>query len=125
MIIIKRYYKVTVWIFIIAYLCFVPSDEFKKVHITIPHFDKIVHWGMFFILGLFLVALKFKKQKNIYTVMLYTFAVSYGGIIEIIQTLFIYSRNGDIIDWIADIAGIFSAVLIFKYIPVKIKMLLG
>ncbi len=122
---IKKYYKIIIWIFIIAYLCFAPSDEFKKIHITIPHFDKIVHWGMFFILGLFITAAKIKKKKIIYIIIPYAFAILYGGIIEIIQMLFIYSRNGDFFDWIADIIGIFSAILVFEYLPSKIKLLLS
>ena len=103
---IKTYYKAIIWVFVIAYLCFAPADDFKKVHITIPHFDKIVHFGMFFILGLFLEAINSLNKSKIYSIVFPLIAIIYGGVIEIIQFNCIYSRSGDFIDFLADIIGL-------------------
>ena len=50
----KGYYRILIWLFVIAYLCFAPADDFGKVDIMIPHFDKVVHFIMFLILGILL-----------------------------------------------------------------------
>jgi VanZ family protein len=120
----KLYYKVVIWSFVIAYLCFAPSDEFKRVHITIPHFDKVVHFGMFFILGLLISAISHKRNNLFNSKILPVFAVIYGGVIEIIQYNYIQSRSGDWIDWLFDIMGLLIAIKIFIYSPKIIKSIL-
>ena len=122
---IKTYYKIVIWSLVIAYLCFAPADEFKKVNITIPHFDKVVHFGMFFILGVFLMAANYLNPSKFNKYWLHMLAVIYGAVIEIIQLNFIYKRNGDFIDWFADIFGIIAAIVIFKHLPPKLKKVLA
>ena len=119
-----KYIKLFVWSLVIAYLCFAPADEFKKVHITIPHFDKVVHFGMFFILGIIMSAIKYAKPSKFNTLWLPVLAIAYGGIIELIQLQFIYKRNGDFIDWLADIIGLFIGIWIFGYLPQKLQKIL-
>ncbi len=119
-----RYIKAAIWSLIIAYLCFAPSDEFKNVHITIPHFDKIVHFGLFFILGIFLAALMYVKPSRFHKVWLPAAAIVYGGLIEVVQLLYIYQREGDFFDWLADAIGVIVAIWVVSFLPNKLKRVL-
>jgi len=119
----RLYYKIIIWVFVIAYLCFAPADEFKKVHITIPHFDKLVHFGMFFILGVLIASISYKQKSIFNTKALPILAIIYGGVIEVIQYYYIQSRSGDLFDWFFDITGLIIAIKIFTYIPKTVKTL--
>ena len=43
--------------------------------------------------------------------------ISYGGFLEIMQSVIFKNRFSDIYDWIADIIGVFIGVLIFHKFP--------
>ncbi len=68
--------------------------------ISIAHFDKIVHMGLFFILCFLLVRAYAMTRTQQYTVL-----AIYGALIEWLQALTGY-RSGDIYDWIADMLGV-------------------
>lgn len=121
---LKLYYKIILWSLVIAYLCFAPADEFKNVHITIPHFDKVVHFGMFYILALFIAGKRDKVNTSLAMVILPVMAIAYGGIIEIIQWQFIPMRDGDIIDWGADILGVLLGLISIRMVPRKLYFLI-
>lgn len=72
--------------------------------INIPHFDKIVHMGLFFILCFLLI-----RAYSMTRTQQFTLLAIYGALIEWLQALTGY-RSGDIYDWIADVLGI---VLLF------------
>lgn len=96
-----------IWISIIFILCAMPSEDIPDPHLNIPHLDKVVHFGMFFILAL-LISLPLKLHtaippKQIYTITI-LIAFVYGGLIEILQHYF-FNRGGDVWDLTADIAG--------------------
>ena len=38
-----------IWILIIFILCAMPSEDIPDPHLDIPHLDKVIHFGMFFI----------------------------------------------------------------------------
>lgn len=120
-----RYYKLFLWSLVIAYLCFAPASEFKKVHITLPHFDKCVHFGMFFIAGIFINALSTYQSSKFQKIWLPLFFVFYAALIEVIQHLYVYNRNGDIFDWLADVVGLFFGILFCSLLPNTIKKILS
>jgi VanZ family protein len=123
---ILTYAKLPAWVIIIGILCFTPGDEFKKVHITIPHFDKMVHFGMFFILAFLIKGLYWKDMISQLTYKSYlVLAVVYGVLIEIIQYNWIYMRSGDWVDWLFDCAGIIVSIAVFRFWPQKFKFIFG
>lgn len=95
-----------IWMAVIFILCAMPSQEVPDPGIDLPHLDKVVHFGMFFILSL-LMRQKFEYRKydlkTIYVIMI-GFSFLYGGLIEILQHNF-FNRGGDVWDLLADIAG--------------------
>jgi len=122
--IIKGYYKFASWVLIIGLLCLAPADEFKRVHITIPYFDKVVHFGLFFVLGLLISAIKNYNYSKVSHVWLPLFSALYGGLIELAQSYFTSTRTGDSIDWFADLLGLALGIFIFRYLPIKLKWVL-
>ena len=96
-----------IWILIIFILCAMPSEDIPDPHLNIPHLDKVVHFGMFFILSL-LISLPLELHTTIPPKLIYTIAILtafvYGGLIEILQHYF-FNRGGDVWDLAADITG--------------------
>lgn len=77
-------------------------------------FDKIVHFGGYFVLALswFLTFNgKLKLLKQFVAIALLVFL--YGIIIEVCQWLFTNERQGDVLDMLANLGGISMALLIF------------
>ena len=103
------------WMIFISYLSHKTSDELPKnppfiVQVikgyTGQYFDKVGHFGLYFILGL--LSLKpFLEQK----VRVSSFCILFG-LIEETHQYFIPSRHFDLLDWMADIAGVCTAFTI-------------
>lgn len=95
------------WIVVIFILCAMPSEEIPKPGLNIPHLDKVVHYGMFFILSLLIcfefTFLNIRKMNKIYLIAIGV-SFFYGGLIEILQYYF-FNRGCDAWDWLADITG--------------------
>lgn len=119
---LKQYYKIIFWIIIIGISCFTPGNEFKEVKINIPHFDKIVHFGMFYILGILIKGNKKITRKSLQYFLLY--AICYAIIIEMIQHFYIPMRNGDMVDFFADFLGLSIGVITTRFYPNFAKKIL-
>jgi VanZ family protein len=122
---IQYYYKIILWSLVIAYLCFAPSDGFRKVPILIPHLDKVVHFIMFFILGMLIEALKISRINVVTLIGLPLLGIIYGGLIELVQHFLIDGRHGDWVDWLADSIGLFIGIGFVKILPLKLQRLLA
>ncbi len=114
--------KTFIWATVIMILCVMrpPSTDLDLP--TIPHLDKIVHFGMYFVLSLLLLAaLKSTKLENIHFKTI-TIAILYGVLIEIIQDNLGY-RSGDIFDFVANsigaVTGTFTLIYIDKIVLFK------
>lgn len=92
--------------------------------ISIPNFDKFVHFMMYLALSLSFITERFlsAKKKPIRPAPIYLFilAVSFivGGLIELVQAYLTSYRSGDIIDLLCDVCGSLTAILIvstFRY----------
>ncbi len=99
---------------------FLPGDDIPPTDwLHTNYFDKLVHAGIFGIMG-FLFSLPFlkptldKRSKQQYFLKI-ALAVSIWGLTaELIQKYFIPGRNYDIIDWVSDTIGAFLSFLILK-----------
>jgi VanZ family protein len=106
---------------IIMYLSMANSHTFDEVHINVPNFDKLVHFGMYF--GLMLVMIlenskNIKSARNIF--LLGIIPLSYGILIEIMQSTLTSTRSGSVFDALADGVGIIISILFWLWIrPVK------
>ncbi|MDR3250907.1 MAG: VanZ family protein [Tannerella sp.] len=108
------------WAATIFYLCTNPSNSLPKI--GIPHFDKIAHFGVFFIQSVLLSLLfGFMKCKSYLKIIILSTILSflYGGIIEVLQDNY-FNRNGDFYDLLADTVGGFFGAIFF---PTVFKLL--
>lgn len=96
-----------------------PNIRTPQVH----NFDKIVHFGGYFVLSLswFLTFNnKIKPLKQFVAIAIIVFF--YGIIIEACQMLFTNERQGDVFDMLANLGGVSIALLIFILILKKKQM---
>lgn len=106
---------------VIFYLCcmFAPSEV--DIDVEVPHFDKVVHYFMYFgLTGISAIYYIYDKKGNIDIKKLiigaFLIPIIYGGLIEVIQDNFIEGRGGDWYDFWADTLGSVSGLLVaFRY----------
>jgi VanZ family protein len=100
-----NFWKPALWLVVITVLCLIPPQDLPgKSLARIPHFDKVIHFGMYFILAVLLVRpLTLSGLK----VWLWTLAISIfvGGVIEILQYAVTNMRSANWGDFGADVVG--------------------
>jgi len=118
-----------IWAIVIFVLCSVPGDSLPQTSMfAIPYFDKMVHFGLFFIMGIFLIAeLRYQTRLSRMSIALITFVfiALYGGTIEILQERYFVNRSGDFWDLCADVAGGICSVLMFPFLKKQKDLLLN
>lgn len=85
-----------------------PSDDWMSR----IWFDKWVHIGIFFLLAI-LFGWTFLNLRNRW-IFFFVSAAAYGLFIEFAQDSFIPNRGFDIGDWVADLVGIVTGILVFR-----------
>lgn len=112
------------WFIIITILFISPNIRVYDFFLSnIPHFDKLVHFGFFFINGFLLITwLKSRTRLKFFRIsfLVLIITIFYGGIIEIVQHNYIPSRSGDIIDFLVDILGVLTMLLLYNRLFNKI-----
>ena len=96
-----------IWAGVIFFLCAIPSDSIPDPQLNIPHLDKVVHFGMFFIMSIFLCSeLRYQTRLSLQKIYLIAigFSFIYGGLIEVLQFKY-FNRGGDWWDLFADVLG--------------------
>lgn len=79
-----------------------------RIGAGIANFDKVAHFGIFFLLtGLFWKAFRLAFWK------IAILLAVYGALVEVVQEYFT-RRTGDIWDWVADMAGVLTFILLRK-----------
>lgn len=114
-----------VWAVIILFISGMPGDYIPQSPLwRIPQFDKIVHMGLYFPLGFFLMAeFRLAKQPmlNRHSILLtLIFVAVYGGLIEIGQDYLFVNRTADWWDFLSDIFGGFLGILTFNRLGYKL-----
>ena len=85
------------WAGVIFFLCAIPSSSIPDPKLNIPHLDKVVHFGMFFIMSVFLCdALRHKLSSRACYLIAIGFSFAYGGLIEILQYKYFEGATGGI-----------------------------
>ncbi|WP_297085988.1 VanZ family protein [uncultured Draconibacterium sp.] len=110
---IAPYWRLAIWLIIMSYLLFLPAGQLpSKPFIQIPHFDKLAHFGMFFILCLltFRPAKVFTPNYYFWTPLLTLVAAVF---LEYIQHKISPSRHSDIYDLWANAAGLSAATMFY------------
>ncbi len=114
------FWKPLLWLAIICYALFIPADDLPiEPFLKIPHFDKLVHFGLFFVFCLLLLRPFKKIQLNFY-LLAPLISISLSAVLEVSQHILSNSRNSDIKDFIANSMGVIASV-IFYYLFVSYR----
>ena len=108
---LKFYWPAILWAFFILIICNLPLGKVQKSPLFFEGFDKLVHTGLFAVLAILYCAGSIRRWgtntirieiaiKN--TIVL----ISYGALIEMLQTYVFTWRSGDWNDLFADTVGI-------------------
>lgn len=101
------------WAVLIFVFCTMPSSRLPRV--GIPHLDKVVHFGFFFVQSVLLSLLfNFQTRRSYFQIigLSTVMAFVYGGLIEIMQGSF-FNRSADVYDLIADMVGGFTGAMLY------------
>jgi len=110
---VKFFWKPLLWLAFICYGLFMPAQKLpSKPFLSIPHFDKMVHFSMFFIFCLLLFR-PFKKLDFKYYLFAPLTAIFFGAVLEWAQRTISVTRSSDIHDFLANATGIFVAILFY------------
>ncbi|MDR1897903.1 MAG: VanZ family protein [Prevotellaceae bacterium] len=121
--ILKYHWRAILWLVVIVIGSLLPGDNLPATSIfaRIPHFDKMVHFILYFTFTLFLMSgfsrqyknnSGFKKKAYVYS---FIIAFLLGASIEFIQEH--VGRSYDEMDMIANTTGIAVSLLLFN--PIK------
>lgn len=119
---LKFFVKPIIWLLIIFYGLFIPANNLpKKPFMAIPHFDKLVHFGLFFVFCL-LLFVPFKKLKTNHLVLAPLISFVLSAFLETVQHIVSSSRSSNLYDFLANSMGILAAVIFFHFIVSGTKM---
>lgn len=125
--ILLRFLPAFLWLVFIVVACLMPGDDLPVGKLfAIPHFDKVVHFGMYFVLAILLVfPFQSVRLPVGWSLLLATLLI--GGAIEILQFLVTSERSASWGDLAADMAGAMAGwpafFLLLRIFP-RIKSLL-
>ena len=94
------------------YLFFAPLKDHDPV--IFPHLDKVAHFSIFFLMTIFLIVGRLKRNYAL------IFCILYALFTEIVQTFLNY-RTGSIFDFISDILGISFAIFFVFFLEKRAK----
>ncbi len=113
-----------IWGLIIFLIISLPSSALPPTEkLRIPHFDKIVHFVMYAVLGALILLGYGKFSRNTYTnakqlIISLSTGITYGIITEFLQHCCFPDRHGNIYDVLANsfgtVFGVFLVVVLFK-----------
>jgi VanZ family protein len=108
------FWKPLLWLAIICYALFIPAGDLPiKPFLKIPHFDKLVHFGLFFVFCLLLIS-PLKKLKYRHYIVAPVISVVLSAMLEISQHVISTSRSSDMYDFLANTAGIIGSVIFYS-----------
>lgn len=122
-----RFWKTILWATIVFIISSFPGNKVDRVpFLDIPHIDKVIHAGMYFILSF---SFLFEINKNSFyqslklrlSVIVIILAVSYGIILEILQSFLFVNRSGDFYDFLANSIGCIMALFSFRYLNKRLQ----
>jgi VanZ family protein len=118
----KNLYSILVAL-LLLYLSLTNSEKFQKVpFVNLPFIDKIVHFGMYFVMMSVIILEHRKSLRNSRNLLFFALIpLSYGILMEILQSTLTITRTGDFYDALADAAGILVSVFLWLLFRPAIK----
>ena len=112
---LKLFIKPLIWLAIICYGLFSPPSGLPvKPFLKIPHFDKLVHFGLFFVFCL-LLFVPFKKLNKNHLIIAPVISFIAAAVLEYAQHIITTYRSSNFYDFLANSAGIAASVFFFHF----------
>lgn len=93
-----------------------PAEDLPRVKaFEFPHFDKLVHFGMYFVFALLMVRPLRINRWPVWPVTILS-SMFVGGVIEILQFTFTYQRFASWGDFVADMTGAVVGLLAYGWV---------
>ena len=113
---ITLFTKPFIWLVIICYGIYLPADFIpQRQFMNIPNFDKIIHFILFFVLCL-LMFKPLKRLKTKHYILAPGISLSLAAIIEFTQQWFSSTRQSNLNDFLANVAGIVTSMVIYIFL---------
>jgi len=110
--------KAIIWATLIFIGSSISGNSLNEIKfINIPGLDKIIHFTLYFVLTMFVLAGTDKwlgKIKFIFFFIIVLMCVSYGALIEYLQGTLFVARSMDIFDFIANSIGVIVGAILFS-----------
>jgi VanZ family protein len=90
---------------VLTYMALAPEKEVPGVELF---WDKLEHGAAWTVLALLGLVLSTKRRWAIGV-----FAVAFGAVIEVLQAVMPFGRDGNLGDWIADVIGVAAAYVLW------------
>lgn len=121
---IKKYGPGIAWFFVVAVLLFMPGSDMPKADDWLKkiYFDKIVHIGLFTVMGFLFSMPAFWQQKFKRVWLIIIIGSAWGLTTEFIQDLSNMGRSFDLGDWAADTTGLIIGYFLAKYMYGKLTI---
>lgn len=115
----QKYIKIIAWFIVILYLTLTPAGDIPKLSLlSVPYFDKVVHFTMYFVMSLLLAGYfhQFKKYSNKKILLINAVLLIFiGGLLEILQYELPINRDCSWGDFSANTTGAITGTLIYLY----------
>lgn len=109
-----------VWTLTVTILTLLPGKDLPEVDIV--NFDKLAHFGVFFLLSILYLRWKaFGPKIKASKLAIVIVIIAYGGIIELLQGAFYTDRFADIWDFSANSIGALSGGFIFPRVSAILR----
>ena len=111
----KYFWGAVFWTLFVTVSCLMAAEKVNRISFfNIPHKDKYVHFAFYFVMVvLWVLSLSpAYASKRRLRLVVFSFAVFYGILIEICQGLLTNGRSADILDVLANTAGATLAILL-------------
>jgi VanZ family protein len=107
---------VFVWLAVVEVLTSLPGSALPTISVLPPWSDKVVHFGMYGVLGALLARVgvleSWSRRRMVLTVVL----ISLFGVLDELHQLFIPGRDAEVGDWLADTLGSASGFAVLRWI---------
>lgn len=112
-----RFLIALLWAIFTAFLHAIPGNDIAFFQLDdLFQLDKLFHLAVFFIGTWLALVYAYSKSKAKFYLITFLAYTLYGLMLEIAQGFLFEGRHADLLDWIADILGVFLAVTLHRKI---------